>query len=120
MNGIHQHQRQQGKLGPAIAVVATGALACGVCCVLPFALPPALLALSGGMLAWFASAYSLVTYLATVAVVGGWMWVMLQSLRTKKRPARTTVVTMAVATVILLLALVWPKIEGLIVSTLVP
>jgi hypothetical protein len=37
------------------AAAATGALACGVCCVLPFALPAAILALSGGFFAWFGS-----------------------------------------------------------------
>jgi hypothetical protein len=38
----------QTKLAASAAVVAaTGVLACGVCCVLPFALPAAVLAASG-------------------------------------------------------------------------
>jgi membrane protein DedA with SNARE-associated domain len=57
------------------AVAATGALACGVCCVLPFAPPAAALAISGGILAWFGSLRPWTTVAAVVAVAGagcGW------------------------------------------------
>jgi len=50
------------------------------------------------------------------AVTGGWIWMATPSVRTKKRSARTTLSTMISATVILLLALLWPKAEGVIVS----
>ena|SRR5438477_7490909 len=117
MNGT-EGSGKRNKLGPAVAIVSTTALACGVCCVLPFALPAAILAVGGGVLAWFASAYRLMTYLSVAAVAGGWIWVAIQSARTRKMPARTTLTTMIGATVILLLALLWPKAEGVIVSML--
>jgi hypothetical protein len=115
MNGTESNGKRS-KLGPAVAIVSTAALACGVCCVLPFALPAAVLALGGGVLAWFASAYGLMKYVSVAAVAGGWIWVATQSVRTKKRPARTTLTTMIGASVILLLALLWPKAAGVIVS----
>jgi hypothetical protein len=37
------------------AIAAISALACGVCCVLPLALPATALAVTGGVLGWFAS-----------------------------------------------------------------
>jgi hypothetical protein len=98
--------------GGAAAIVATGALACGVCCVLPFALPAAALAMSGGMLAWFGRLYGWMTLAAVAAVVASWAWVGWQSLRSRKRPARSTTVTMLVATGILAAAVAWPHIEG--------
>ena len=71
-------------------VAAVGAVACGVCCVLPFALPAAVIAISGGFLAWFGSLMPWVRAIAVVAVVGGWFWVALQTKRSHKRPARST------------------------------
>lgn len=118
MNGT-EGSGKRSKLGPAVAFVSTAALACGVCCVLPFALPAAALALGGGVLAWFASAYRLMTYLSVAAAAGGWTWVTTQSVRTKKRPARTTLTSMIGATVMLLLALLWQNAEGMIVSMLI-
>ena len=67
MNGTERNG-QRSKLGPAVAIVSTTALACGVCCVMPFVLPAAVLALGGGVLAWFASSYRLMTYLSVAAV----------------------------------------------------
>jgi len=64
----------KSKLGPAVAIVSTTSLACGVCCVLPFALPAAVLTLGGGVLAWFASAYRLMTYLSPLRQVDGYGW----------------------------------------------
>jgi hypothetical protein len=50
----------------AAATVAVGAVACGVCCVLPFALPAVVVASSGGVLAAVAQAFWGLLYLATV------------------------------------------------------
>lgn len=93
-------------------MAATAALACGVCCVLPFALPATVLAFSGGALAWFARLTPWATGLALVAVAASWTWIGVQSLRTRKRPARATLVTMGIATLLLAAALVWPLFEG--------
>ena len=44
-------KRKAKATGP-IALVSVGAVACGICCALPFALPAVVLAGSGGALAW--------------------------------------------------------------------
>lgn len=98
--------------GATAAIVATGALACGVCCVLPFALPAAVLAMSGGVLAWFSGLYPWMALVAVVAVVGSWAWIGWQSWRRRKRPARSTLVTMILATGVLAAAVAWPQLEG--------
>ena len=43
-------------VGTSAALASAGALVCGVCCVLPFALPAAALAVGGGVVSWFAKA----------------------------------------------------------------
>lgn len=93
------------------AITAASALACGICCVLPFALPPVLLAASGGVIAWFGSLKPWVTAIAVVAVVGGWIWVAQQSVRLRQRPAQATVITMSLATFLMLAAVAWPSLE---------
>jgi hypothetical protein len=89
-------------------------VACGVCCVLPFALPAALLAGSGGILAWLAGAQSWMTIVATAAVVGAWLWIWIQSFRTKRRAAPSTILTMTGATLLADAALAWPRLEPLV------
>lgn len=111
-------QRRSRVVGGAAAVVALGALACGVCCVLPFALPAAILAMSGGVLAWFAGAHGWMTPLAAAAVAGAWLWIGVQTFRARRRPARSTLVTLSVATAILALAVAWPRIEPIVVAWL--
>jgi hypothetical protein len=98
--------------GAAAAVVAMGALACGACCVLPFALPAAVLALSGGALAWFSGLYPWMILLALAAVIGSWAWIGWRSWRTRKRPARSTIITMILATCGLAAAIAWPQLDG--------
>jgi hypothetical protein len=93
------------------AVAAAGAVACGVCCVLPFALPATILAFSGGFLAWFGSLLPWIRAVAVVTVIGGWFRVALETRRTRKRPATATWFAMSAATVFLLVALAWPLIE---------
>lgn len=102
----------------AAAVAATAALACGACCVLPFALPAAVLALSGGALAWFAGLSPWITAAAVVAVLGGWVWIGLQARSTRRRPAPSTLATMGVATALLAAALAWPHLEGAVLGVL--
>jgi hypothetical protein len=102
----------------AAATVAVGAVACGVCCVLPFALPAVVLASSGGVLAVFAQAFWSALYLATIMVGGAWLWVFADTRRTGKRPARSTLTMMAVATTALGAAAVWPTIEPHLITVL--
>jgi hypothetical protein len=102
----------------AAATVAIGAVACGVCCVLPFALPAVVLAASGGVLAAFAKAFWGALYLATAMVAGAWLWVLADVRRTRKRPARSTLAMMTVATAALAAAAFWPTIEPQVIATL--
>lgn len=103
-------------IGAVAAVAATGAVACGACCVLPFALPAAVLAMTGGVLAWFGSLHAWITLVAAVAVITGWLWVGAQVRTTRRQPARSTLVVMAVATALLAVAVAWPKIEPFLVT----
>ncbi len=103
-------------VGTTAVIAATGALACGVCCVLPFALPAAIVALTGGAMAWWGSMMPLVRDLAIGAVAVGWLWVGLQSYRTNRRPAVSTIAVMILATAMLAGALAWPHFEGQIIG----
>jgi hypothetical protein len=105
-------------VGATAAIAATSALACGVCCVLPFALPAAMLAMSGGVLAWFAGIMPWAIGIALVAVAGGWTWVGAQTVRTRRRPAIATLLTMAAATAMLAASLAWPHFEGAVTGLL--
>ena len=97
---------------------STAAVACAVCCVLPLALPAATLATVGGTLALFAGAYRWLAPLAVLAVVAAWIWVGYQSRTSRKRPARSTLVIMVIATAMMVLAMLWPLIESSIVAVL--
>lgn len=105
-------------IAPAAALAAAAAVACGVCCVLPFALPAAVLAVAGGGLAWFGRMQPVLTVLALAAVLAAWGWVAWHSWRSRRRPARSTLVALGVATGLLALALAWPLFEGFLVSVL--
>jgi hypothetical protein len=61
--------------GVAAVTLASGAVACGACCVLPFAVPAVALAGAGSMLALLAGAHAWVTGVAAVAVAGAWIWI---------------------------------------------
>jgi hypothetical protein len=85
-------ERQLGTKAASLTAVtlATGAVACGACCVLPFAVPAAALAGTGSILAWFAGAHAWVTGLALFAVIGAWLLVAWQTARTGRKPAAST------------------------------
>jgi cytochrome bd-type quinol oxidase subunit 2 len=102
----------------AALTTAAGAVACGVCCVLPFALPAVAAASADGALAWLGRAHSTMTLIASAIVVGAWIAVGAQSRRARRRPASTTVYAMAIATAILALAIVWPRIEPYVIDLL--
>ncbi len=101
--------RPPGRRGAA--ALATGALACAACCALPFALPAVMLAGTGSVLAWAASARPWLMALAVAGVAAGWLWVALQSRRSQARPARATLSLMGAASVMLLLAILWPALS---------
>jgi hypothetical protein len=87
------------------------AATCGAACVAPLVLPAVVLAGTGAALAWLASVHTLMSALAILSVAGAWMWIWRQSKRAKVRTLRSTFYTMAAATFILALAVVWPLLE---------
>jgi hypothetical protein len=95
----------------AALTTAAGAVACGICCVLPFAFPVVAAASTGSVLAWIAGAHGWVTALATAIVAGAWASIGIQSRRAGRSPSRATVYMMTLATAVLLLALLWPRLE---------
>jgi hypothetical protein len=113
-------QKQPGTkaAGLAAMTLATGAVACGACCVLPFALPAAVLATTGGILAWFANMHVWITGLAILAVLGAWGWIAWQTHRTRRRQAASTIYVMMAATGLLAVAMLWPVIEPHLVRAL--
>lgn len=97
--------------GVTAVTLSTGAVACSACCVLPFALPATVLASTGPLLAWLVGMHVWVTLLAILSVIGAWAWIAWQSHRTQRRPANSTLIMMAVSTVLLTVAVLWPLIE---------
>jgi len=97
--------------GITAATLSTGAVACGVCCVLPFALPATILASTGSLLAWFVKLHAWVTILAILSVVGAWGWIAWQTRRTRRKPATSTLFMMGAATVLSTVAVLWPLLE---------
>ena len=97
--------------GITAVTLSTGAVACGVCCVLPFALPATILASTGSLLAWFVKLHVWVTILAILSVVGAWGWITWQTRRTRRKPATSTLFMMGAATVLLTAAVLWPLLE---------
>ena len=102
----------------AAVVTASGVIVCGVCCVLPVAVPAVALAGAGSTLAWMGGAQSWATIIAAVVVTGAWGWIGWQAILARAKPARATLYMMVIATAILMLGFLWPRIEPLIVSYL--
>ncbi|MGE3344055.1 MAG: hypothetical protein AB7L71_11535 [Vicinamibacterales bacterium] len=102
----------------AATTTAIGAIACGVCCVLPFALPAVALAGTGGVIAWLGRAFWPALYSAGALVTLAWAWVAVSSIRTGRRPAPATMRAMLIATTALALALLWPTLEPHILGVL--
>jgi hypothetical protein len=108
---VFRPTRPERTASVAALTTAAGAVACGVCCVLPFAFPAVAAAGTGSVLAWFAGAHSWATAVAAVIVAGAWMSIGVQSRRGRRSPSRATLYTMALATAVLVVAVIWPGIE---------
>ena len=98
--------------------LSTGAVACGVCCVLPFALPATIVASAGAAMAWLVKLHLWATLLAIVSVVGAWGWIAWQRRRTRRKPAMSTLVMMGTASLLLTIAVLWPLLEKPIIRML--
>jgi hypothetical protein len=68
-------------------------------------------------LVW-AAAFAWMTALAAAAVMSAWLWTGLQILRTRRRPARSTLLSFGSATTLLALAIAWPSLEPIVVNWL--
>jgi len=104
--------------GVTAATVATAAVACAACCVLPFALPAAMLASVGGVLAWFDHIHVWVTRVAIFAVIASWLWIGWQTARTRRKPSVVTLYVMGLATALMIVAMLWPLIEPHLIRAL--
>ena len=102
----------------AVKSSAAAALACGVCCVLPFALPAVAVTAFGSVFAAFAGVYWWALGIAVATVAIGWLWVVWQGARTRKKPAKTTLLAMSIATVVLGGAASWSLAEPHIIALL--
>jgi hypothetical protein len=90
---------------------ATGAAACASGCVLPLALPAVVLATSGTLLAWLASAHAWMTVLSVIAVALAWVWILREAISSGLRPAASTLYVIGTASILTTLAVLWPFIE---------
>jgi hypothetical protein len=93
------------------AATATALAAAVACCILPFTLPAALLAVARGSIAVLDQAHGWVTKLGIAVVVCTWSWIAWQRWRTERRISRVTAALMIVATVLTATAASWPLIE---------
>ena len=100
------------------SVTALAAAACTACCVLPFTLPAALLALGGGSIAVLDHAHLWVTRFAVAAVIAAWLWIIRQRQKTRRRIARATMALMMAASLLTIAASSWPWIEPTVFKTL--
>jgi FtsH-binding integral membrane protein len=100
--------KKTGRIASGTAITsALAAVACTACCVLPFTLSAVLLASWGGVIAVVDHAHGWVTLAAVLAVVGAWMWIIVQMRRTRRKPARSAMIMMALATALTLAAASW-------------
>ena len=104
--------------GVMAMTLSTGAVACGVCCVLPFALPATIVASTGAVLAWLVKLHVWATIAAIVSVAGAWGWIAWQSRRTRRKPPTSTLIMMGVASTLLTVAVLWPLLEKPIIRML--
>lgn len=106
----------------ARAAATTGtvaALACGVCCVLPFVFPAVVATGAGAAVAAFAGTYWWALALAGVLLVSGWGWLVWQKMQTRRVIGKGTMRAMLAATLIGLLAWGWSFVEPDIIALFV-
>jgi hypothetical protein len=99
-------------------IAASTAAACTACCVLPFTLPAVIVANVGSVLTVLDRAHGWVTWLGISAVVGAWLWIGRQFLRTRMRPPFSTLAMMAVATIVISLTASWPLLKPAVFHSL--
>jgi hypothetical protein len=93
------------------ATTSTAALACGVCCALPFAVPVALTGIFTSALALIERAYPWLTDVAVISVAAGWLSLLHRTRSTGRRPGGSTLALIALATAAMSFAVAWPSLE---------
>jgi hypothetical protein len=111
-------KKKGNKVAATASVTALAAVACTACCVLPFTLPAALLALAGGSIALLDHAHGWVTRLAIVAVIAAWVWIVWQRRKTGQPIARRTIALMIAASLLTAMAASWPLLEPAVFRTM--
>lgn len=94
------------------------AVACGVCCVLPIAVPALALSSLGGTVAIVSRGYRWAMWFALGAIVIAWTWAGIQRVRTGRRIHPVTRRGMLAATLIVAAAYAWLTVERVIVAVI--
>ena len=102
----------------AAGLTALAAAACTGCCILPFTLPAAILAVAGSSIALLHEAHVWMTWLAISIVAGAWLWIGRQAWRRGQRIARTTLAMMVLASLLAATAASWSLFEPQVFSTM--
>jgi hypothetical protein len=102
----------------AASLTALAAAACTGCCILPFTLPAAVLAVAGGSIAVLDHAHVWVSRLAIAIVAAAWFWIGWQAWRRGRRVARTTLAMMVLASLLATVAASWPLLESQVFSAM--
>jgi hypothetical protein len=102
----------------AASLTALAAAACTGCCILPFTLPAAVLAVAGSSIALLDHAHVWVSRLAIAVVAGAWFWIGWQAWRRGRRVARTTLAMMILASLLAGAAASWPLLEPQVFSAM--
>lgn len=120
--GASQVTAPSPEVRSAMPSVAAGAgalaVACGVCCVLPIAVPALALSSLGGIVAVVSRGYRWAMWFALAAIAVGWAWVALQHIRSGRRIHPTTRRGMLLATLVVVAAYAWPSFERMVVAAL--
>lgn len=102
------------KIAKTATVSALAAVACTSCCVLPFLLPAVVLANIGGLIAILDHAHVWVTRGAMFVVACAWILIGFQTGIAQKRPSRSAVLWMTLATIMAVAAASWPTLKPLV------
>ena len=100
-----------GKAAGMAVATAVAAAACAACCVLPFTLPPVVLASAGSVIAVLDHAHGLMTMLSIAVVLCAWGWIGWRSRTTGTKIRSSVLAAMCAATVMTATAALWPVME---------
>ena len=100
----------------AVKTSAVAAIACGVCCLVPFIFPAFALTTAGAGVAAAAGTNWWAIRLSFFMITAGWVWLIVDAIRRGRRPGLSSVIAMTTATGFALLAYSWSFLEPHIVG----